>query len=150
LANPGVIDRHFGVVGQSELGCLPVRSRTFKGRVSHEGPAVLQAILRYRSRISSNEISREMAMKQTKVVRPSTRSTGSVRWGLLRGILAGLTLMSILVADPAMARRGKGGTPAGIKQAPASHSAAQPVPAQDSKPVRPPRRHGSKSRGGAN
>ncbi|MBI4291813.1 MAG: hypothetical protein HY661_10065 [Betaproteobacteria bacterium] len=87
-------------------------------------------------------------MKQ--VAGPAPSSAGLGRNGLFRGMLVGLTLMSILIADPAMARRGKGGMPAGIKQAPAAHSAARPVPAQDSKPILHPRRHGSKPRGGAN
>jgi len=90
-------------------------------------------------------------MNHTKVAHRAARVAGPVGHGLLHGMLVGLALMSMLAADPALARRGKGGMPPGVKLAPVAQQAAQkaPVPAQVSKPILHPRRHGSKPHGGA-
>jgi hypothetical protein len=58
-------------------------------------------------------------------------------------------LMSILTADPAMARKAKGGLSPGNHSAPAAQAAAQPAPVSPEgiKPIPNPRRHGAKGRG---
>jgi hypothetical protein len=97
-------------------------------------------------------------MKQIKV---APRSAGPSR--LLSGLLVGLTLVSVLVADQALAsRRGRGGLPPGITLRPlapapavaqaSANAAALPVagPAERPQPPKPllhPTRHGTKPRG---
>ena len=64
-------------------------------------------------------------MKQTKVPLHIARPVGLVQHGLL----VGLTLAAILVADPAMAaRRGTGDVPQDLRQAAAAAAAANAAP----------------------
>lgn len=84
-------------------------------------------------------------MKHTKAAHRAARPAVLVQQ------LVGLTLMSILVADPAMAaRRGKG-LPPGVQLVPVEQSAPQAaaVRPQATKPILRPGRHGSKPRAGA-
>jgi hypothetical protein len=90
----------------------------------------------------------EVTMKQTKVTHRTARPAGVVRHGLL----AGLMLAAILVADPAMAaRRGKGGLPPELLPANPAASAAQQaaVTQPGAKPILRHGRHASKPRAGA-
>ncbi len=84
-------------------------------------------------------------MKQVKGIHCTARAAGVVQHGLF----AGLMLMAIVVADPAMAaRRGKSGLPPGVQLAPVAKPEAQ-VPAvrpPGIKPILHPGRHGSKPR----
>ena len=88
-------------------------------------------------------------MQERKVVEHTAHPTAA-----LRGLLLGLTVLAILAADPAMARRGKGGMPPGIQLVPVAQPArpAQPAAGQKEhlgKPIVHPGRHGSKPRGGS-
>ncbi len=86
-------------------------------------------------------------MKHTKLAHRAARPAVLVQDGLL----VGLTLRSILVADPEMAaRRGKG-LPPGVQLVPVEQSAPQAaaVRPQATKPILHPGRHGSKPRAGA-
>lgn len=76
-------------------------------------------------------------MKYTKLAHRVARSSGVVQHGLLLG----LTMAALLVADPAMAaRRGKGGLPPGVKLVPVAQPAPQAAtvrPAARAAVVRP-------------
>jgi hypothetical protein len=84
-------------------------------------------------------------MNHTKTVR---RATGCTRL-VPRALLVVLTVMSVLAADQAMARKAKGGLSPGSHSAPAAQAAAQsaPVSPEVIKPIPHPRRHGARGRG---
>jgi hypothetical protein len=90
-----------------------------------------------------------MAMKHTKVTHRPARPAGVVHHGLL----VGLTLLAILVADPALARRGNAELPPGVKPVPVERSAAHMAQAaavrpHDTKPTLRHGRHASKPHAG--
>jgi hypothetical protein len=88
-----------------------------------------------------------MVMKHTKVTHRTARPAGVA----LHGLLVGLTLMAILVADPAMAaRRGKGGLPPELLPANAAATAAPQAAVKQPviKPILRHGRHASKPRAG--
>jgi hypothetical protein len=69
----------------------------------------------------------------------------------LRALLIVSAAMSLLAAEPALARRGKGGMPPGVQLKPEAQPAVDQAPVRPDriKPILHPRRHGSKPRGGA-
>jgi hypothetical protein len=68
-----------------------------------------------------------------------------------RALLVALTVMSVLAADQAMARKAKGGLSPGNHPGPAAQARAAPQAAplapEVIKPIPHPRRHGAKGRG---
>ena len=88
-------------------------------------------------------------MEHKKVAHRITRLSGAVQHGLA----VGLTLMAILVADPALARRGNAELPPGMKPVPVERSAAHVAQAaavrpQDTKATQRHGRHASKPHAG--
>jgi hypothetical protein len=73
----------------------------------------------------------EMDMNHTKLTRRTARPSG-----LVQGLLIGLTLVSVLAAEPAMARRGRG-LPSGILLVPLANPAAAPAVAPGAKAAAP-------------
>ena len=84
-------------------------------------------------------------MNRSSVAFRSTRSVVRMR----QWLFALSAIMAVVVADPALARRGKGGMPPGVELAPlAAPAGPEAVVKQPTvKPLLHPRRHGSKPRG---
>ena len=97
-----------------------------------------------------NVLGKQSPMNHTKTVRRATRFTRLMP----RALLVALTVMSVLAADQALARKAKGGLSPGIhwsraaQAAQAAQAAALPAPVAPEviKPITHPRRHGAKKR----